>query len=1037
MYIPVKVQNTIEDYCYPKASISSCSPPENARNQLVLFREPLALAPNYLKSWQQMTEFQRTHSSLVAQVGQSVALPLFHDYIVEPETDPTQLRGIQPVDINRGPPSVEYAFLPSDYSEDSWSDANEVEQISTGEDSATLSNVRSSPDAPIEELLYEDETQILNDLMTDNTIDSTDKIIIYLIAPLGGPRKEIVSRVGEFITMKKQRWLFVNAALDPMDLYELEISPVTKTIAYKLNTDLLKLCLARQALLRSRANLFEILLQKRYEDYSSRYLWKDKNVSEYNSYLQRTRNLSTGFFPSTALFTPKDMMLEWDQHRQPYYVHLHQNLWAQLDEHRFVTSPMKDSLSNPLVPQSSFTHGHFAHQFRGYCLAHPSGTGKRRQLVTYIASFLQTENPVESRILILSTRDMESAWRKEMKNLQLTPQQIECCHFYSWESLHTELNRDSGKLLDDYPQYFRSIVSESTFAINVAAENETVANIQVPQFNYVRLLTSSWNLIIADDVVRGITGGKSNSEEFWGGHHDPLYSYLQNLPSPRLFCTASDYNLDSTRNVLLVGGLLQANGQTPLATNRETPKALLDHIMNKLVLKCHRQRCFAETLCPIESEAIVLRKDFYEAMAQSDYMNRYFNNPFDQDYGIIPPAKLAKILTCPESDVLIKHQKQYTNQPIYTLEDARKKLELDIVANKAYGLPLMDAKGVIYATHESRPQGQSSNLNYIRSLTASSQGLVTNFNCALCLEKQPASPNDYVVTTCGHFMCWSCLSPWLQHMKSRYGEDENAIETKVIPCVSCKTPLKETDLIRFAVPPANSSEPRAIELNPERPKPINRRKKRIIQARPRPPTLEEEDLHKSKKLRKNPPESVKQPEFQTLYGAKLQRLILWLREMCIQDLRIILFTHHKTLRIEVNNILRTEGIPITVYTGAKRDKQRILRTFSKRRAKGNTRLNGELLGKILFISDNIAYDDMDLSESCDILVHLDNCYHSIKEQETVENALLGRIQRRNRTRALKVVRFLLQESAEETQYREYDRYLKSFTEFPSHESSVQ
>jgi len=133
----------------------------------------------------------------------------------------------------------------------------------------------------------------------------------------------------------------------------------------------------------------------------------------------------------------------------------------------------------------------------------------------------------------------------------------------------------------------------------------------------------------------------------------------------------------------------------------------------------------------------------------------------------------------------------------------------------------------------------------------------------------------------------------------------------------------------------------------------------------------------------------------------------------------VLFTHHKTYTIDLSTILRAEKLPVTRYMGAQKDKQRIVRMFAKKYT--NNRPNG----RILLLSSGIGYDDMDLSECTDYVVFLDNCYNSPSEQESVENAILGRIQRRNRTRPLEIMRLLVEGSSEETQYKTYTKHLEA------------
>lgn len=975
----------------------------DVESQFLLFFEHVQCNERLQNVMDRMTDFEKSNCRIMLQLGMNTVLPLFEGYVEPPPPPPPPYD--HPLDLFRA--GEELISLPSDFSDaGSYLSLSGTTSANSGsrEGVVTISSSDTAPE--IEDVM--DDLSVIEVVIEDRTIDLNDILSIYLLTPQGGPRYEIIARIGTISTTRKQRWLLKNGVDDP-DLYQLNIDSNHSRFSYTINTRVLQGMLAVQAPLLSRNALFDLLEQRRYDHYTNLYIWRDRDVVAEEKRIRQKSTYAQDFFPR-ELKNP--LGIRWVQKQIQSIQPLGRGIFVHLDQKRFLTDPINDFYFSSIPKR--YSSGVYDVQFRGICLAHPSGTGKRRRIVDYLLHQIDIS---QKRVLILSMRAAECLWMKELQDQDYDKQQsaVKICH---WEDLHQQTAHARVEHSDDYYGHFRHIVSESEFR---KSHDPLVNIVDNPMPLYVELLGQKWDLIILDDAIGGIVGGRG---KYWAAEHSPLYSYVQNLMSPQLICTASDYPTDTISKIRTMAGLLQCPTHESIHSqfSEGASAPLLRYVMDTLIYKISRQG-FDDVLCPLNTSLHVLKMEFFETMAQPDYLNRYSSSPFDQDYGQVPAAKLAHILTCPPQGNLYQHQAHYQQQHVHTLEEAQQKFG----SQNAYYLPLLDRKGVVHPTHESSQSKSPShgNQHYLKSLATTDGALVDQFSCTLCLESKPSLEDDYVVTPCGHFMCWSCLSPWMHHMKTRSGIENEAATLEstdfLTPCLACKTPICNETIIRYngckqVVTP--TAKRRKISNTKSITNTVNITSSTSIIPKGKKSRTEKAIVRVGPLSKLYPPlteaEKIQEPVYQGLYGAKLQMLIPWLRTRCSQNQKIVLFTHHKTYSIDFFDILRKEHLPITRYMGAQKDKQRIVRMFTKKRNTPN--------GRILFLSSGIGYDNMDLSETTDCIVFLDNCYDTPMEQESAESALLGRIQRRNRTRPLEVVRLLIDQSTEQQQYKAYEKY---------------
>lgn len=977
--------------------------------------EILRKNPRYEAIWKRLTPSQQEHHKLVLQLG-NLQLPLDPTYQIPTHPSfhaPTPGSVTAPIIANQSPParllrargrsqeiSIELQSLSSNYSSDEENDidssgANEEDdddeiELVFEDDESDQSEVAVTFDppvaegAPTTELVFAGyEVEIF--VEDQEAIGESDMLEIHLIAPAGMPRLQTICSFGYVRISSTRRWLLSNGEQDTQ-LYQLALTNNMNRLTLYMNTKVLQEQLQSNNPLQSRSSFFNFLEQERVHGEWRCNNWTDQEVELFFKTLRNAPALSF----SSEVQAESEKACSHDPTSEPYRIQwkpmvvspiqlLNHNgpIYAHTQHQRFLITPSADLyLKSTIVDNRTLQPSVYPLQvnFRGVCLAHPPGIGKRKMTMNMMqCSGVTCEN---AKILLVCFESQRTAWTTYLNQI----------HIVSWESLHGWLKEIP--VTEDYYGYFRRIASElQYFPKSIDSE-------------LFRLLCTHWDYIILDDVVHGIASQNKKSdskrsetitwvdnngatrEQPWYDGSYPLYHFLQNIPAPRLIATARDFRPSSAKEVLAMGGLLQKFGDAPLLQRfkHSTPSPLLAHLMTQNVLG-FQKRSILERDLPSQLILHVAELEItqYEKMAQTDLRHRYTVDNTSVDFDHVPLPSLAIMVTVSSAERMMAHRDFYENKVIHTVESVHRKLQHKF-ATEAYQCPLLNRDQQLLQTHFSSPSVlPAPQQTHLRQLLETQSNLVTEFTCSMCFEKEPKKNYDYAVTKCGHLVCWTCLSPWIVH--HRWKEDNQNYQ---VPCMACRIPLKDEDIFRYR-------STNTLNFVPDE------------TTRPYFAALERQ--HKRIALSKD-----SSYHLQPVYSAKMMYLLRFLRQKQNGNKRVVLFTSHVELSNRVNEILEQERFEVLKYKGRLSQRRKIQDTFQKKRH-----------GGMIIMSLNVEskYDTMDLSQSVDTIIFLDNCYETTMKQEVIENSIIGRIHRANRTRPLQVLRMILKGSQEEVIHQAY------------------
>ncbi len=1033
MILPIRVNTS-------SGSPSSAS---DQQDQVTLFEVDVTQKnPRYEALWNSLTPFQQEHHQLVLQIGK-LQLPLDPSYRQQTHPSFQENTTSNSSHLSPSPPArllrgrgrdrdlpIELHSL-STYSSDETDeifseidddddDEEEDNRFATDEDNDDNDIDSDEQEESVANQLT--ATAVLrpttgdndNDNDNDNDIDTaaelvftgfevqifledreeigeSDMLQILLLVPKGTQRLQVACCTGYVRVTSNRRWLLKNGEHDVEGLYTLFLTSNMNKFSLSIDTKTLQEQLQMSMPLHSRSSFFNFFEQER--EHAE---WKLNNLNDTdielclgtlrNSPIPSTTEMQQQHFllgEGTGGDSSERYQVQWKYHAVSVIQLLNRNgpMYVHTQHKRFLTSPSEDLYSKS-SSVSVHHNQHYQVNLRGICLTHPAGIGKRR-LVTNMMKGNGLIGDEQAKILVLCFEAQKSVWLTYLQHVQVV----------TWESIHEWLKDIPA--VEDYYGYFRQVSSEVQYFPNSHHSQ------------LVQLLRVRWDHIVFDDVIHAIAGQKSKRDakitetlnaasssdergpakrEPWYCGSYPLYHFLQNIQASRLIATARDFRPRTSKEVLAMGGLLQKFGDVPLLQRfRDTaPSSLLYHIMTQNLVGVQKRSILErEMSSQLIHQVIEAEMTQYEEMAQTDLKHRYTIDITNVDFDRVPVSSLALILTISSSERMMVYRDFYEHKTIHTFQSVHQKLQHKF-ACEAYHLSLLNREENIIPTHFSSPTILAApRENHIRQLLTMPSNLLTEFSCANCFEKEPKKSYDYVVSKCGHFACWACLSQWIVHQRWKKDDDNYAV-----PCMSCRLPLSDEDVYRYRSTntlnfvPEETTKPYFAALE--------RQHKRIA-------------LSSSKDQNSNP---------QHIHSAKVTSLIKYLRQKQNGNKRIVLFTQHVDVSTHVEEILLKERFEVLRYKGRRSQRERIQEKFERKKHVGVV---------LLSLNSESKYEQIDLSHSTDAIIFLDNCYQDPMQQELVENSIIGRIHRANRTRPLHVVR-LLQEGSQEADM--YQKYLK-------------
>jgi SNF2 family DNA or RNA helicase len=174
-----------------------------------------------------------------------------------------------------------------------------------------------------------------------------------------------------------------------------------------------------------------------------------------------------------------------------------------------------------------------------------------------------------------------------------------------------------------------------------------------------------------------------------------------------------------------------------------------------------------------------------------------------------------------------------------------------------------------------------------------------------------------------------------------------------------------------------------------------------------PDELEADEKESKKKIKKLSEEDEKKNKMINRYGSKLTRLSSWLKELFSDDPkhRAILFSKFTDYLRAVEELLNIAGVPCAFLEGTVTNKTKILQQFKEE--------NSPI--KVILLSLEKSASGTNLVEATHVVL-LDPMSGTIEEARAYENQAIGRAYRQGQTQRVTVVRFVVNDTAEQELY---------------------
>lgn len=152
-----------------------------------------------------------------------------------------------------------------------------------------------------------------------------------------------------------------------------------------------------------------------------------------------------------------------------------------------------------------------------------------------------------------------------------------------------------------------------------------------------------------------------------------------------------------------------------------------------------------------------------------------------------------------------------------------------------------------------------------------------------------------------------------------------------------------------------------------------------------------------------------------LYGTKVTHLIAYLRTYTTEpyNQRVILFSQYDNFLNSLKKTLTDFGMACVMCKG---------NVFQKRKA--TTHFKNDPKFRVILLSSKFSASGLDLIEANKI-IFIDPVYGNAKSTHAIETQAIGRAHRLGQKNSIKIVRFLMRKTIEETAFTRYKRYVET------------